>query len=67
MKVVYVTRSVVVEEKFAMVVLDEEDLRLQQAVAEVAYKAIPFVAKPQKDKQGKIVLHQMNKDWPPYP
>jgi hypothetical protein len=67
MKVIYVTRSVVVDQVFAMVVVDEEDLKKQLLEAEAAFKAIQFVSKPQKDKQGKLVLHQMNKDWPPYP
>ena len=50
-----------------MVVRDEDDLTAQLNAAEAEFKAEPFSAKPQKDKQGKLVLHQMNKDWPPYP
>ena len=67
MKLIYVTRSIVIDQVFAMVVTDEEDLKKQLSEAEAAFKAIPFVSKPQKDKQGKLVLHQMNKDWPPFP
>jgi len=67
MKLIYVKRSVVTEESFAMVVRDEDDLKAQLAKCEEEFKAVPFVAKPEKDKQGKLVLHQMNKDWPPYP
>lgn len=67
MKLIYVSRSIVVQQSFAMVVLDEADLKRQLADAEVALKATEFVSKPQKDKQGNLILHQMNKDWPPYP
>jgi hypothetical protein len=67
MKLIYVTRSIVVDQVFAMVVKDEDDLTAQITAEEAKFKAIPFVSKPQKDKQGKLILHQMNKDWPPYP
>jgi len=64
MKLIYVKRSVIVEEQFAMVVKDEEDLTRQLQAEEEKFK-VSFVSKPQRDKQGNLLFHQMNKDWPP--
>jgi hypothetical protein len=66
MKMIYVKRSVVIEENFAMVVKDEADLSLQLQAEEEKFKA-SFVSKPQKDKQGNLLFHQLNNNWPPYP
>ena len=67
MKLVYVTHSTVVEKITAFVVKDDADLSKQLLEREATFKAIPFAAKPAKDKQGNTIMHQLSKDWPPYP
>lgn len=67
MKTIYVKRTVVTEAEFCMVVKDEADLTAQLLIEDGKFKAISFTAKPQKDKQGNLIFHQMNKDWPTYP
>ena len=67
MTLIYVTRPRLREQVVAMVVKDEADLKAQLAAHEASLRAAPYVAKPQRDKSGNLTLHQLNKDWPPYP
>lgn len=63
MKTIYVTHSVVKEQVTCLVVADEQDLVAQLASIESSFKQTPFVAKPQRDKTGKPLMHQMSSDW----
>ncbi len=63
MKTVYVTHTVLTTAKFCMVVKDEEDLKKQLAEREASLRAQPFVAKPDRDKSGKLLMHELSKDW----
>ena len=55
--------SVMKTENVVLVVKDEADLKQQIADYEVRLRAQPIVAKIKRDKQGKVVMQQMNKDW----
>lgn len=63
MKLIYVSLPVMVEQRFALVVVNEQDLEHQLAEREAAFRALPFKAKPDRDKKGALVMHQMGKDW----
>lgn len=60
---VYVEHSVLVTERAAYIVFDEADLKLQIAQREAALRASVLVAKVDRDKQGKPVLHLLGVDW----
>jgi hypothetical protein len=48
---------------WVFMVKDEDDLNRQIALKEAEYRNSKFVNKPQKDKQGKIIMYKCNKDW----
>jgi hypothetical protein len=63
MNLVYVTHSVVVEKRFALVVKDEEDLKRVLAEREAKVKAAQFKSKAARDKKGALELYPLNPDW----
>lgn len=67
MKTIYVTHHVLVERVSCLMVEDEADLAAKLADMEKALKETPFSSKLQRDKAGKPLFHQCNKDWLPYP
>lgn len=67
MKTIYVTHHVLTEQVSCLMVKDEDDLKNKLAVMEKELKDTAFVAKLQRDKAGKPLFHQCNKDWLPYP
>lgn len=60
---VYVEHSTVVIEKFMMVVTSEANMKEQLLEREENMKFEKFVSKPQREKSGKIIMHEMNSDW----
>jgi hypothetical protein len=60
---VYVDLPVLATERHCLVIVDEADLKQQLAEREAALRTAPYVAKPQRDKQGKLITYQLNKDW----
>jgi len=60
---VYVDLPVLTTERHCLVITDEDDLKRQLAEREAALRAAPYVAKSQRDKQGKLITYQLNKDW----
>lgn len=60
---VYVDLPALTIQRHCLVIIDEDDLKRQLAEREAALRAAPYNAKPQRDKQGKLITYQLNKDW----
>lgn len=60
---VQVELQVLKTEHHVLIVLDEADMKKQIAEREALLKSTPYVAKPQRDKKGVLIMHQLNKDW----
>lgn len=60
---VQVELSVLTTEHHVLVVLDEADMKRQLAAREATFRATAYTAKPQRDKKGALIMHQMGEGW----
>lgn len=60
---VLVEQSVITTEKAVYIVVDEADLKAQQKLYEQELLKQKLTFKPSKNKDGSLLLHQLNKDW----
>ena len=63
MQLFYVEHSVLTTQKYALLAKDEDDLKRILEERERTIREAQFVAKLERDKQGKVIGHQLNSDW----
>lgn len=61
--VVTVERSKMTTEFIALVIKDEADLKQQLAEHEAELRTAKYVGKAKRDDKGKLISHQLGKDW----
>jgi hypothetical protein len=64
-KLVYVTHSVVVQQKYAYIVEDEIDLKAKIESIKQNFDAMQFTSGVEKNEDKTPKLYQMSKDWNP--